>query len=124
MAGILADVVLLLHGLFIAWVVLGGVVVLRWPLLAWLHLPAVAWGVWIELSGGLCPLTPLEQRLRLAAGEAGYTGGFIEHYLGGLIYPAGLTRGTQWLLAGVVLAINLVAYAVLWRRRTRRRAAR
>jgi hypothetical protein len=124
MAGILADVVLLLHGAFIAWVVLGGLAVLHWSRLAWLHLPAVAWGVWIELSGGLCPLTPLEQRLRLAAGEAGYAGGFIEHYLGALIYPAGLTRGTQWLLAGIVLAINLVAYAVLWRRRTHARAAR
>ena len=89
--------------LFIAWVVLGGLVVLRWPRLAWLHLPAVAWGVWIELTGGVCPLTPLEQRLRLAAGEAGYSGGFIEHYLGALIYPAGLTRGTQWMLAGIVL---------------------
>jgi len=123
MAGILADVVLVLHGLFIGWVVLGGLAVLRWPLLAWLHLPAVVWGVWIELSGGICPLTPLEQRLRMAAGEAGYSGDFIEHYLGGLIYPAGLTRDTQWLLAGIVLAINLVAYAVLWRRRTRLRAA-
>jgi hypothetical protein len=124
MAGILADAVLVLHGLFIAWVVLGGFVVLRWPRLAWLHLPTVAWGVWIELSGGVCPLTPLEQRLRLAAGEAGYAGDFIEHYLGGLIYPAGLTRSTQWLLAGAVLAINLVAYAVLWQRRTRAPAAR
>lgn len=119
MAAILADAVLVLHGLFIAWVVLGGLVVLRWPRLAWLHLPAVAWGVWIELSGGICPLTPLEQRLRQAAGEAGYSGGFIEHYLGGLIYPAGLTRNTQVMLAGVVLTINLVAYTVLWRRHTR-----
>jgi hypothetical protein len=119
MAAILADAVLVLHGLFIAWVVLGGLVVLRWPRLAWLHLPAAAWGVWIELSGGICPLTPLEQRLRQAAGEAGYSGGFIEHYLGGLIYPAGLRRSTQVMLAGIVLTINLVAYAVLWRRHTR-----
>jgi hypothetical protein len=124
MAAILADVVLVLHAAFIAWVVLGALAVLRWPRLAWLHLPAVVWGVWIELSGGVCPLTPLEQRLRLAAGEAGYSGGFIEHHLGALIYPSGLTRGTQWLLAGIVLAINLVIYAVLWQRRTRQRTAR
>jgi len=124
MAAILADMVLVLHGLFIVWVVLGGLAVLRWPRLAWLHLPAVAWGVWIELSGGICPLTPLEQRLRLRAGEAGFSGGFIEHYLGALIYPAGLTRSTQVLMAAIVLAINLIAYAVLWRRHTRVRAAR
>ena len=124
MAGILADAVLVLHGLFVAWVVLGGFAVLRWPRLAWLHLPAAAWGVWIEASGGICPLTPLELRLRAAAGEAGYAGGFLEHYLGGLLYPAGLTRAVQWLLAGVVLAINLTVYTVLWRRRAKASPAR
>jgi hypothetical protein len=123
MASLLADCVLLLHGLFIAWVVFGGLAVLRWPRLAWLHLPAAAWGVWIEASGGICPLTPLEQRLRQSAGDTGYAGSFVEHYLGGLIYPAGLTRGAQWTMAAMVLAINLVVYVLLWLRHTRRREA-
>ena len=92
---LLADAVLVVHGLFIVFVVLGGLLVLRWPKLAWLHLPAVVWGVWIEWSGGICPLTPLEQRLRIAAGEAGYAGGFIEHYLTAAIYPEGLTCELQ-----------------------------
>ena len=118
----LADALLVLHGAFIAWVVLGGLAVWRWPWLAWAHLPAAAWGVWIEWSGGLCPLTPLEWQLRTAAGQQGHGGGWIEHHLGGLIYPDGLTRELQWLLGALVLAINLGLYgALLWRRRTRRR---
>jgi hypothetical protein len=74
--------------------------------------------VWIEATGGTCPLTPLEQRLRLVAGEAGYTGDFIAHQLGLLLYPAGLTRELQWALAALLLALNLGIYGVLvWRRR-------
>lgn len=115
--GLLADAVLVLHGLFIAWALLGGLAVLRWPWLAVLHLPALAWAVWIETSGGVCPLTPLENSLRRAAGETGYSGGFIEHYLGGVIYPAGLTRGTQWVFAGVLATVNAVAYGLAFRRR-------
>ena len=114
---LLADGVLLLHALFIAWVVLGGLAVLRWPWLAWLHLPAVGWGVWIEWSGGICPLTPLEQRLRVTGGEAGYSGGFIEHYLTAAIYPEGLTRETQFVMGAVVLAVNVAIYAVVIARR-------
>jgi hypothetical protein len=117
----LADAVLVLHALFIAWVALGALAVLRWPVLAWLHLPALAWGVWISVSGGICPLTPIEQQLRLSAGQAGWQGGFIEHYLTRLIYPDGLTRGAQWLLAGALLAGNAAVYARVWRRRARRR---
>lgn len=117
---LLADAVLLLHGLFIAWAVLGGIAVLRWPKLAWAHLPAAAWGVWIEWSGGICPLTPLEQRLRSAAGEAGYSGGFIEHYLAAAIYPQGLTRETQFVLGALVLAVNAVIYGVVIARGRRR----
>ncbi len=114
---VLADAVLVLHLAFIAFVVLGGWLVLRWPRLAWLHLPAVAWGVWISVAGRVCPLTPLENRLRALGGEAGYSGDFIEHYLTSLIYPANLTRGFQVALGLFVLAVNLVAYGLLWRRR-------
>ncbi|MBL8424926.1 MAG: DUF2784 domain-containing protein, partial [Candidatus Accumulibacter phosphatis] len=78
---LLADGIVVLHCLFIAFVVLGGVLALRWPRLAWVHLPAACWGAAIELSGWICPLTPLENRFRQAAGEAGYAGSFIDHYL-------------------------------------------
>jgi hypothetical protein len=118
---LLADAVLLLHAAFIAWVMFGGLAVLRVPWLAWLHLPALAWGVGISAVGGICPLTPLEQQLRLAAGEAGFEGGFIEHYLTAIIYPEGLTRATQALLAALLLAGNAVVYALVWRRRRARR---
>ena len=117
---VLADGVLVLHGLFIVWAALGALAVWRWPRLALLHLPALAWAVWIEASGGVCPLTPLENSLRRAAGQAGYSGGFIDHYLGGVIDPAGLTRQTQWLVAGALLLINLVAYGQMIRRARRR----
>lgn len=111
--GFLAEVVLVLHGLFVVWVVAGAFAVWRWPALALLHLPAVAWGAWIEFSAGVCPLTPLEVAWRQRAGEAGYTGGFIEHYLTAAIYPEGLTRETQWALGAAVLAINLLIYGLL-----------
>lgn len=114
----LADALLLLHGLFIAWVVLGALAVWRRPRLAWAHLPCAAWGAWVELAGWVCPLTPLEQRLRLAAGEAGYAGGFIEHYLTAAIYPEGMTRELQLGLGLGVLGLNAALYAAMgWRRR-------
>jgi hypothetical protein len=116
---VLADGVLVLHGLFIVWAALGALAVWRWPRLAVLHLPALAWAVWIEASGGVCPLTPLENSLRRAAGQAGYSGGFIDHYLGGIIYPAGLTRQAQWLVAGALLLINLIAYGLMIKRAKR-----
>jgi Protein of Unknown function (DUF2784) len=121
---LLADAVLVLHGLFIVWVLLGGLAVLWRGVLAWLHLPAAAWGVWVEFSAGLCPLTPLEQSLRRAAGQAGYSGGFIEHYLTAAIYPAGLTANMQMLFGGVVLAVNLVLYAIVVHRVISRRQAK
>ena len=121
MMAVLADAVLVVHGLFVVWAAFGVFAVWRWPWLAVLHLPALAWAVWIEASGGVCPLTPLEVWLRRAAGQEGYTGGFIEHYLGGLIYPAGLTRSAQWLVAGALAAINAVPYALLIRRAVRSR---
>jgi hypothetical protein len=121
-AAFLADALLVAHGLFIVWVVLGGLVVWRRPVLAWLHLPAAVWGVWISWSGRICPLTPIEQRLRRAAGEAGYEGGFIDHYVGRLIYPEGLTPAWQFAFGAFVLAVNLVAYALAAHRvRSRRR---
>jgi hypothetical protein len=118
--GLLADAVLLVHLIFIAFVVLGGLLVLRWPSVAWLHLPAVAWGAWIELSGGICPLTPLEVELRARAGEGTYSGGFIERYLTAAIYPEGLERRHQIALAAFVLVLNAAVYGWLaWRRRAR-----
>ena len=113
LSGLLADAVLVVHGLFIVWAALGAVAVWRWPKLALLHLPALAWAVWIEVSGGICPLTPLENSLRRAAGQTGYSGGFIDHYVGGAIYPDGLTRQTQWVIAGVMLTINVVLYGLM-----------
>ncbi len=115
-----ADAVLVLHLAFIVFVLLGGLLALRWRRAPWLHLPAAAWGGYIELSGGLCPLTPLENSLRRAAGEAGYAGGFIEHYLLPVIYPAGLTQEIQYLLAAIVLGVNALAYGWVWGRRRRR----
>ena len=111
--GLLADAVLVIHGVFIAWAALGALAVWRRPRLALLHLPALAWAVWIEISGKICPLTPLENSLRRAAGEAGYSGGFIEHYLGRIIYPAGLTREAQWTVAGVLALFNIVVYGLM-----------
>jgi hypothetical protein len=107
----------------VVFVVTGGLLVLRWPRLAWLHLPCALWGAWVELSGWICPLTPLEISLRVAAGEAGYKGGFLEHYVIPMLYPAGLTRGIQVGLGVAVLVVNVAAYAAVVRR-VRRTAAR
>ena len=118
---VLADLVLVLHLAFVVFVVLGGFLVLRWPKLAWLHLPVVVWGVWIELSGRICPLTPLENSLRERGGEAGYSGGFIDHYITALMYPDGLTHNVQFAIGGFVVLLNLCIYAVLVRRSRRPR---
>ena len=109
----LADLILALHLVFVLFVVLGGLLVLRWPRTSWLHIPAAIWGVLIEFTGWICPLTPLENSLRTRGGEAGYNGGFIEHYIQPLLYPAGLTRSTQVVLGSLVLALNLTAYAIM-----------
>lgn len=119
--GLLADAVLVIHGLFIVWATLGALAVWRWPRLAVLHLPALAWAVWIEAAGGVCPLTPMENSLRRAAGETGYSGDFIDHYLGPIIYPDGLIRETQWALAGTLAVVNIGAYAWIVSRARRRR---
>jgi hypothetical protein len=109
----LADLILALHLVFVLFVVLGGLLVLRWPRTAWLHIPAAVWGVLIEYTGWICPLTPLENSFRTRGGEAGYSGGFIEHYIQPVLYPAGLTRGTQIVLGSFVLLLNLSAYGIL-----------
>jgi hypothetical protein len=114
---LLADAVLVLHLAFVAFIVLGGFLVLRVPALAWLHLPAVVWAAATEFLQLICPLTPLENHLRTLGGEAGYSGGFIAHYLASLIYPAGLTREMQFLLGALVIGINAVVYLRLWQRK-------
>ncbi|SME98668.1 DUF2784 domain-containing protein [Pseudogulbenkiania subflava] len=113
---LLADAVLLLHLGFIVFALLGGLLVCRRRGWLWWHLPAAAWAMAIELSGGICPLTPLENRLRALGGAAGYPGGFVEHYLLALIYPEALTRALQLVLAGLVLAVNLAVYGYVIRR--------
>jgi hypothetical protein len=119
---ILADGVLVLHGAFIVWATFGALAVWRRPRLAWAHLPALAWGVWIEASAGLCPLTPLEMALRQRAGQASYEGSFIDHHLGALIYPQGLTPVAQGRLALGLAAFNLLLYGlIVWRHVRRRR---
>ncbi len=121
---VMADVVLILHFTFILFVILGAVLVLRWRRLAWIHIPCAVWGAWIEFQGSICPLTPLENRLRRLGGEAGYSGGFIEHYVVPLIYPSGLTRRTQIQLGLVVVAINIAVYGLIYWRRWRRTRTR
>jgi len=118
---ILADLVLVLHGAFIAWATLGALAVWRWPPLLWAHLPALAWAVWIEASAGICPLTPLEMALRHRAGQGGYEGSFLDHHLGALIYPQGLTSAAQWRIALGLAAFNLGLYGLIAWRRVRRR---
>jgi len=118
----LADLVLVVHLAFVLFVVLGGLLVVRWRWVAFLHVPAAVWGVLIEYSGWICPLTPLENSLRVSGGEAGYGGVFIQHYIQPVLYPAGLTRGTQIVLGSLTLLVNLAAYSVLIARRKEARA--
>ncbi|WP_029523915.1 DUF2784 domain-containing protein [Polaromonas glacialis] len=112
-----ADAVLLLHLAFIVFAVFGGLLALRWRWLPLLHLPAVAWAVYVELAGSLCPLTAVENSFRLGAGQSGYAGSFVEHYLLDLIYPTSLTREIQWILAAIVAGINIAVYSWLAFRR-------
>ena len=117
----LADAVVLFHLLFVAFAVGGGLLAFRWRWMPLVHLPAMAWAGWVEFTGRICPLTPLENHLRAAGGAAGYQGGFIEHYLMPVLYPADLTRELQWMLGTGLLAFNLAVYgAWLLRRRFRR----
>jgi hypothetical protein len=118
---LLADVIVVGHGLFILTVLFGGLLARRRHVLAWVHLPVALWGAGIEIvPGAICPLTPLEQSLRVHAGQLGYSGSFIEHYLEPVIYPAFLTREIQLAIAALVVAVNLWAYAWWWRPRLAR----
>ena len=123
--GLLADLVVAAHLLFVLFAVAGGVLVTWWGRVAWLHVPAVLWAVGIEIGGWACPLTPLEQRLRRLAGEPVYGGdGFVAHYIVPLLYPPGLTRVDQIVLASALVGINAVLYAYVARRWMRGRGAR
>jgi hypothetical protein len=113
-AVILADALVVLHLLFVAFVMAGGFLLVRWPQLAWLHLPAAAWGAYIEFTSGVCPLTPLENQLRVIGGERAYSGDFVEHYLLPILYPENLTLPIQQGLGGAVVAVNLAAYVLAY----------
>jgi len=116
-ARLLADALLALHGLFILFVVFGGLLALRWPKMVWVHLPAALWGAAIEFGGWVCPLTPLENHFRRLAGEQGYAGGFVQHYMLPLIYPGVLTREIQIGFGLLVVGVNGIVYYFVWRRR-------
>jgi len=119
---LLADLLVVAHCGYVLFVVLGGLLVLRHLRLAWVHLPAAAWGATIEFTGWICPLTPWEQSLRRLGGQAGYTGGFVEHYLLPVLYPVGLTASIQFVLGLLVVVANAAIYGVVWRRFLRDRA--
>jgi len=114
-----ADVLVLLHLAFIVFVIAGGVLAWRWRWVAWAHVPCALWGAAIELVGWVCPLTPLEVALRRQAGQAGYEGGFIEHYILPIVYPGGLTPAIQIVLGLLLVGLNAFAYAVYFRTRRR-----
>jgi len=120
---LLADVVVILHLSFVVFVVLGGFLLTRWPKLIYAHIPVAVWGVLIEFAGWICPLTPLENMLRARGGQAGYEGGFVDHYIIPVLYPQALNRNIQYALGFFVLVVNAVAYMRFFRRRGRMRPA-
>lgn len=118
---LVADAIVVAHAAFVAFACLGGLLAWRRPAYALVHLPFAAWGAWVELTGTICPLTPLENLFRHRAGEAGYAGGFVEHYLMPILYPAGLTPAGQAWLGAFLVALNVAIYSVALRRWSRRR---
>jgi hypothetical protein len=116
---ILADFVVVFHGAYVVFVVLGALLALKWPKVLWVHAPAAIWGVLIEYAGWVCPLTPLENRLRALAGEAGYSGDFIEHYILRALYPHGLTPTVRYTLGTFALVVNVIAYTIVIKKRKR-----
>jgi hypothetical protein len=121
---LLADLVVVLHLAFIVFAALGGFLALRWRWFPWLHLPVAAWGGFVEITGRICPLTPLENWLRLAAGASEYEGDFVAHYVGAIVYPPRLTPEIQLMFGALLVLANGAIYAVVWRRRTRTSSAR
>src|SRR5262245_40645830 len=113
----LADLVLVVHFMFVLFVIFGGLLVLKWPRVPWVPVPVAIYGAVIEFVGFICPLTPLEVSLRRRGGEAGYQGGFVEHYITAALYPTGLTREIQLVLGVGVLLLNAIVYTVVVRRR-------
>lgn len=118
---LLAGLIVLVHLAFVVFAALGALLSPRWPWIPWVHVPAVVWAAYIEVSGGICPLTPLENELRARAGLDSYSGDFVAQYLFPVLYPDGLTREAQFVIGGMVLVVNLVLYG--WLRRRRRLAA-
>ena len=116
MYNVLADVIVLAHFLFIAFVICGGLLVIRWPRVAFVHLPAAIWGAVVEIFGWVCPLTPLENNFRLLAGNSSYSGDFIARYLIPLIYPGNLTTTIQQLFGGMVITVNMIIYTIVLRK--------
>jgi hypothetical protein len=114
---LLAGAVVLLHLLFAVFAAAGAFLTFRWPRLPWFHIPAAAWAAYIEFSGGICPLTPLENNLRARAGLEHYEGDFVAQYLLPVLYPNGLTRPAQAIIGMAVFAVNVVLYVWLVRRR-------
>lgn len=121
---LLADALVVVHLAFVVFVVAGSLLVAWRPRVAWLHVPAFAWGAWISFTGGVCPLTPLENRLRRLGGEAGYEGSFVENYLLPILYPQNLTHDLQIVLGGIVLVVNALGYGFVLFRWGRRKKAR
>jgi hypothetical protein len=111
---LLADGVVLIHLAFVLFAVLGALLIIRWRKVLWLHLPAAVWAAWIEFSGKICPLTPLENWLRMRGGGSGYAGDFVGHYLMPILYPSGLTSKVQFILGGVVIGVNLIIYGYVF----------
>jgi len=120
---LLADLTLVVHLLFVFFVLFGGLLCLRHSAWAGLHLPTVAWGIWVEWTGGRCPLTPMENHFRALANDQGYSGGFVEHYLIPVLYPGQWSVSMQWLAGGVVLALNLMVYLFVACKRRKCRSA-
>lgn len=113
----LADLTVIVHLAFVLFVIFGGLLVLQWRRISWLHLPAAVWGAWIEFAGWPCPLTPLENWLRERGGRPAYTSSFVERYIIPTLYPDSLSREVQWLLGGLVVLVNGLVYLVVLRRR-------
>lgn len=117
----LADAVVLIHILFVVYAIAGGLLVLKWKFTIFLHIPVLLWGTMVEAAGWICPLTPLENRLRIEAGQAGYSGGFVENYLLPVLYPDGLTRSDQVVLALSLVTVNVVIYTLVTRKLTQKK---